>query len=170
MDGYNQYRAKHGVAPLSWNRTLAGAALKWAKHLLNRGKLEHDTRALRRDHQGENLGIYVTYPAARPLCRNTDEPVKNCVNCLDMVKLWYDEIKYYDFAAGKGNGKGAVLHFTQVVWKESTQLGVATGSSERKLIFVARYYVGGNFGSPENFKRNVPPPVALSTETGKVYR
>ena len=164
LDAHNHYRAKHGVPPLRWNKTLALAALKWANHLLHKEQnLVHDTKTMLRDHQGENLGKYVTNPVI-PLCRKTDDPVTYCKNCWDMVKLWYDEIKYYDFTKGDGNGKGAFLHFTQVIWKETTQLGVATVSGKQELIFVARYYLAGNFGTPKDYKRNVPPLVTTASK------
>lgn len=51
-------------------------------------------------------------------------------------------------------------HFTQVIWKESKQLGVAFAKMGGKVVVVANYYPPGNMiGS---FDENVPPPGGLS--------
>ena len=79
-----------------------------------------------------------------------------------MVKDWYDEIQDYNFDTGKNNG-GVILRFTQVVWKETTDLGMATAMSTDKFFTVARYKPTGNIGLPEHFKKNVPKLVILPT-------
>ena len=76
-----------------------------------------------------------------------------------MVKDWYDEITNYDFNTGKSTG-GVILHFTQVVWKESTELGMAVAMSEKNFFTVARYKPRGNFGYAKDFIRNVPPLIS----------
>merc|ERR1712224_1114696 len=40
------------------------------------------------------------------------------------VQSWYDEVGNYDFAKGQTMG-GVIGHFTQVVWKASTEVGCA---------------------------------------------
>eukprot|EP00435_Cladocopium_sp_Y103_P003093 s2756_g1.t1 len=67
-----------------------------------------------------------------------------------MVKAWYDEIADYDFGGDYQKGTG---HFTQVVWKGSTHVGMAL--SEDGRFCVANYYPGGNVIG--RFKDNVLP-------------
>lgn len=47
-------------------------------------------------------------------------------------------------------------HFTQVVWKESKELGVAFAKIGGKVIVVANYSPPGNYIG--HFAENVPPP------------
>lgn len=70
------------------------------------------------------------------------------------VDSWYSEIKDYNFSAGQFTpGTG---HFTQVVWKGSTELGVGLAKNNKNQIFVvANYDPPGNFQG--RFKENVIP-------------
>lgn len=47
-------------------------------------------------------------------------------------------------------------HFTQVVWKESTQLGVGMATDGTKAYVVGQYRPAGN--TRERFPENVLPP------------
>lgn len=67
-----------------------------------------------------------------------------------MVKAWYDEIAQYNFGGDYQKGTG---HFTQVVWKGSTHVGMAL--SEDGRFCVANYFPGGNVMGL--FKENVLP-------------
>lgn len=49
-------------------------------------------------------------------------------------------------------------HFTQVVWKESTQLGVGVANDGIKVFVVGQYRPAGNMNTKENFYQNVLPP------------
>ena len=80
-----------------------------------------------------------------------------CEQCREMVADWYAEESNFDYNTGESKG-GVILHFTQVVWKETTELGMATATSANKWFTVARYKPRGNFGLPEDYKENVPRP------------
>ena len=110
---------------------------------------DHDKN---RGETGENLAWFMMSIPTKQ-CQGPKTP--DCTQCREMVKDWYDEIQDYNFDTGKSNG-GVILHFTQVVWKETTELGMATAMSKENFFTVARYKPKGNFGFPEDFKRNVP--------------
>ena len=61
----------------------------------------------------------------------------------------------FNFATGEGNGAG---HFTQVVWKESTVLGIGRVEVEQRgmrcAYTVGRYKSAGNMMG--SYKENVP--------------
>lgn len=69
---------------------------------------------------------------------------------------WYSEIKDYNFSNAKfcaGTG-----HFTQVVWRGSTLLGVGIANSRNGGIYVvANYDPAGNYAG--QFTENVPRPL-----------
>lgn len=49
-----------------------------------------------------------------------------------------------------------ILHFTQIVWKASKKLGMATAVASDRLVAVARYEPAGNIGG--QFQENVLVP------------
>jgi hypothetical protein len=65
----------------------------------------------------------------------------------DFAKMWYDEIKDYDWAnPGKSINSNAIGHFTQVVWKGSTQLGCGIGVTTGNSVYgVCNYSPAGNY-------------------------
>lgn len=73
------------------------------------------------------------------------------------VQSWYDEIKNYGPHFGKEPQMGSFGkfgHFTQVVWKSSTELGLGVAIQNNKIYVVGNYKRAGNLlGS---FAQNVP--------------
>ena len=60
---------------------------------------------------------------------------------------WYDEIKNYNFTTGFKISKegGDIGHFTQVVWKKTSQVGFGKALDEKGCVYiVANYYPPGN--------------------------
>ena len=79
------------------------------------------------------------------------------------TEMWYDEIKDYDFNnPGFSSGTG---HFTQVVWVDSVELGVAKATAKNGMQFVvARYFPPGNILGrfPDNVKASGSKPAKRS--------
>ncbi|KAM7416857.1 hypothetical protein PAMA_018773 [Pampus argenteus] len=137
LETHNAYRAQHGAPPMKFNRKLNAAAQKWADHLLEKGSLEHsDTK------DGEN--VYMMWSSA-PLKQTGKEAVDS----------WYSEIKDYDWS--KPGFSGATGHFTQVVWKESTKLGLGMATDGNKVFVVGQYRPRGNMNMEGYFEENVLP-------------
>lgn len=154
LDAHNNYRAKHGVPPLMWSRDLAEGAQAWADQLASTDSLQHDQVATQNHKIGENLAYF--QPAV-PKCEGA--MVDNCVNCREMVQRWYGEVKNYDFDKGGPNRiKAPYRHFSQLIWADTSELGVGTAVSKRfGFITVARYRPSGNGGGAVEFTKNVPP-------------
>lgn len=73
----------------------------------------------------------------------------------DAVKEWYDEIKLHTFDVEKVT-QGS-LHFTQLIWKSSTELGVGIARNKKGQTYVVcNYNPRGNFIG--QFSENVPKP------------
>ncbi|KAK3509464.1 hypothetical protein QTP70_035114 [Hemibagrus guttatus] len=71
------------------------------------------------------------------------------------VDSWYNEINKYDFKKpGFTSGTG---HFTQVVWKDSKQLGVGIATDGTTTFVVGQYLPAGNISSAGYFEKNVLP-------------
>lgn len=99
----------------------------------------HSTNA-QRPGCGENLAMH----SDTNLLKNTNIA----------TKMWYDEVTNpgYNFSSpGFSSGTG---HFTQVVWKASTELGCGISG----VYVVCRYCnEGGNMTMPGWFEKNVLP-------------
>ena len=48
-------------------------------------------------------------------------------------------------------------HFTQVVWKDSKELGVGMATDGHKVFVVGQYRPAGNMNMPGYFEKNVLP-------------
>ena len=83
--------------------------------------------------------------------RSTDSFLGNKV-----TRAWYNEVNDYDFKKPAISQKTA--HFTQLLWKDSTKLGVGYALSEdgRTVFVVAQYAPPGNIKS--ELTQNVFPP------------
>ncbi|XP_063699506.1 venom allergen 5-like [Culicoides brevitarsis] len=137
LNSHNKYRKMHHAPPLSLNRNLCKFAEEWAKNLASRGVMQHRSN----NSYGEN--IYYKWGTGNISVKGDDA-----------VDSWYSEIKDYTFAAGKfTSGTG---HFTQVVWKESRELGVGMAKNSKNQIFVVcNYDPAGNYEG--QFRENVLP-------------
>ena len=133
----NIYRKNHHVPPLKLNPELNEIAINWANHLAEIGDLEHSDNSYKGDILGEN--IFMCYGEE--------------VNGKEMVKDWYDEIHNYNFKEEYQIGKG---HFSQMIWKDSKEVGFGFAVAEDGSYFgVANYYPAGNIMGL--FVKNVLP-------------
>ena len=105
LDRHNYYRAKHQAANLERLAALETIAQSYSEKLVTLGYLVHSSNTLNGNYIGENLyfGYNAGYLGTKP------------------VDAWYDEIKDYDFA--KSEFTSGTGHFTQVVWKNTKQVG-----------------------------------------------
>uniref|UniRef100_A0A182WIM3 SCP domain-containing protein n=1 Tax=Anopheles minimus TaxID=112268 RepID=A0A182WIM3_9DIPT len=142
LKAHNEYRTRHGVLPLKLSKRLCRYAEEWAKVIAARGVLVHRSNSA----YGEN--IFCSWSSSNTpgssMTVSGREPVEN----------WYSEIDIHIF--GKEPATLKTGHFTQVVWKDSRELGVGLARNRSGQVFVvANYDPPGNYiGS---FAKNVPP-------------
>ena len=146
---HNEYRAQHGVPPLKWSDAIAKYARTRADTIVQQEGLNAGHAGLSSSY-GENLywagssGSGSATPAAKAIADKA-------------VQSWYDEVKIYDFS--KPGFSGAVGHFTQLVWKNTTEVGCAVyslqGSKWLETYVVCDYQAPGNVMG--QFPANVPP-------------
>lgn len=131
LQGHASARAEHALPPLRWNPELAAAAHEWAQQLAASGGFEHSDDDSD-DPQGENLWMGTRGAFAYP----------------EMVKHWVDEKA--DFLPGRPleasgrKGWEDIAHYTQIVWKDTREVGCAVASNAEDDYLVCRYYPAGN--------------------------
>jgi len=148
---HNYYRKYHQSGPMELTKKLNDYAQSYAETLASKDVMQHSSDKQRDkiygDWTGENL--YSFWTSEKNLT----------INGAAAVDSWYDEINDYDFEKGKSKNGGVVGHFTQLVWKGSTQLGMGIARNSKNSVYVvANYHFGGNYNSAE--KTNVFPAKA----------
>jgi uncharacterized protein YkwD len=131
---HNRYRAKHCAKPLTWSPQLAAESQKWADTLKSKGCMFGHSGT----KHGENLAAGTT----------------GAVPPEEVVRMWYDEVKLYDFKKPTGFTM-ETGHFTQVVWTDTTQIGCGMVQCKGNDIWVCQYERPGNWEG--QFKQKVLP-------------
>ncbi|KAJ8261073.1 hypothetical protein COCON_G00167960 [Conger conger] len=139
VETHNAYRRTHSAPPVTLSQELCRSAQVWADHLLSVKTMEHSET-----EDGEN--IYYAWSSA---------PKKPTGK--EAVDSWYSEIKDYDFS--KPGPSMETGHFTQLVWKSTTEVGVGLATDGNTVFVVGQYSPAGNITSVEYFENNVLPPV-----------
>nr|VWO97034.1 Repressed by TUP1 protein 4 [Ganoderma boninense] len=96
LRAHNDFRELHGAMPLAWSMTLANAAQTW----VDRCQYRHSFGAV--GNYGENLAV-----------GTGDYTIE------DAIQSWTDQSSQYDPGDPQGSG------FTQVVWKNTREVGCA---------------------------------------------
>lgn len=131
LDYHNKVRADVGSPKLKWSEGLARYAQLWADHLAAGCKLEHrpSTGAWAQKH-GENIfwGGGEDYTA------------------LDASESWYSEINDYKYGKLNNSNWYKTGHYTQMVWKNTTHVGIGVAVCKNgSILIVANYNPSGNF-------------------------
>jgi uncharacterized protein YkwD len=127
-------RANHCAPPLTWSPKLADYAQHWADAL----RAKHCAFEHSNGPYGENLAA-------------------GTIGALDpssSVDYWYSEVKAYKFPNGGFSMKTG--HFTQLVWKSTTQVGCGHAQCNGLDVWVCEYDPAGNVDG--EYRENVLAP------------
>jgi uncharacterized protein YkwD len=130
LEVHNNYRLKHHAPKLTYNNALETAA----QRVVNTCKMAHSGGPY-----GENLAFGYKTPTAA-------------------IDAWYKEASNYDYSKpGFGVDTG---HFTQIVWKDTKELGCASRLCKDRYIYACEYKDAGNIVGHNGsyFKDNVFAP------------
>ena len=128
---HNQERVQLGLKKLEWSNDLQKEAENYAKHLSNKDVFKHSSQK----NQGENL--YYEYNSALI----TTNPLERASSS------WLDEKKDYQYAkiGDRKNINKVIGHYTQMIWKNTTKVGLGAYVNKKGNVYVfARYYPDGN--------------------------
>ena len=113
---HNQFRIQHGAPPLQANEYLNRAATDWARELVKMNQLKHSPDQWRR-YKGTVLGENLAYFVG-PVLKGDR-----------LSEIWYRESERHDFNADLQDNS---LHFTQLVWKSTKEVGFGRCQSQDK--------------------------------------
>lgn len=130
---HNRWRAEVGAPGLRWSDKLAGVAQGWADQLRSEGCAMY--------HSGNGYGENIYKASAlmwsdgrRDLQKKTPQQVTDS---------WGSEIKFYSYA--DNSCSGVCGHYTQVVWKDTKEVGCAMSvCGDNSQIWVCSYAPAGN--------------------------
>jgi uncharacterized protein YkwD len=126
LNAHNQWRQRYGVPPLKWSSKLAEFAQEWADELAERGfELQH-----RPSHQ-------------RPYGENLAASTGRGLIPTQVVDMWGKEVKDYDYATN--TCRRVCGHYTQVVWRNTTEVGCGVVRIGHEEVWVCNYNPPGNY-------------------------
>ena len=132
LDTHNAARSVVGAPPLEWNDTLAAGAARYAAVLADTERFEHSPEPRGPVPEGENL-----FMGSRGAYRYEE-----------MAQRWVDERQEYNGGPIPNMSRTGrwqdVGHYTQIIWRRTTQVGCAVASSRRDDYLVCRYTPPGN--------------------------
>lgn len=124
LAAHNAERAKVKTRPLVWSDKLAKNAQEWANTLAARHVLVHQKKS----KYGENL-FEMDGAKATPE---------------EVVKRWASEVVDYDYKTNKCR-TGQCGHYTQVIWRDTKELGCAVSRMGSRVVWVCEYNPPGNY-------------------------
>ncbi|KAF1967850.1 PR-1-like protein [Bimuria novae-zelandiae CBS 107.79] len=156
LNAHWYWRRVHCAQDLQWNHTLAELA---------RNDVRTCTRSMEHMRGGSNLSGSSPPPNKRQGWLKIAR---------DFIHGWHEEESFYDYTGRKSKNDRQIFHFTQLVWRDSSQLGCAITdcSDVEGATFPARLYcyydpignnVAGNF-----MAENVWPPVCADPSRGEL--
>ena len=131
LAAHNAARAEVGVAPLVWKPELAAEAQKWADQLARTRGFSHSDGS-KRSGNGENLWM----------------GTKGAYTPDEMVGSWVNEKRFFRAGRFPDNSStgdwAAVAHYTQIIWRETREIGCAIAGNDDQEVLVCHYAEPGN--------------------------
>jgi len=122
LGAHNAIRSRMNLPPFRWSDKLATYSQKWADTLLVKNRSEHNPDS----PYGEN--IFITGSGA---------------TSTKVVHEWASESRDYNYRTNECSGDCG--HYTQIVWRNSREVGCAAARGAQREISVCSYDPPGNY-------------------------
>ncbi len=131
LDFHNKVRHDVGSPALQWSTELAMYAQAWANHIAGDCNMKHrPSSGSWAQKYGENIfwGVGEEY------------------NASNASQDWYREIKQYKYGPVTRSNWYKTGHYTQMVWKTTTHIGIGKAVCKNgSILIVANYSPSGNY-------------------------
>jgi pathogenesis-related protein 1 len=121
---HNVWRQRYHVPPLAWSTKLTRYAQQWANTLLQNRRFEHRSNTPYGENLAEASGQQLT-------------PTR-------VVTMWGNEYAHYDYSANSCAWGQMCGHFTQLVWKDTKEVGCGMARDSNREVWVCNYNPPGN--------------------------
>lgn len=125
LDPHNSARAAVGVGAMTWDDTVAAYAQNYANERKGDCQLVHS---------GGPYGENIFWGSGREF------------TAADAVASWVSEKQYYDYSANTCQSGEQCGHYTQVVWRNSVNLGCARVQCDN-----GAWFITCNYNPPGNY-------------------
>lgn len=123
IQAHSAVRVRVGLPPLAWSNRLAALAQDWANRSLARGQIGHRPDS----PYGEN--VFAISGGA--------------TSAAGVVNAWAAEARNYEYRSNRC--RGVCGHYTQIVWRDTKELGCAVARGEGREVWVCNYSPAGNW-------------------------
>lgn len=142
-DAHNDVRSVLNIPGLVWSDKLAVVAEEWATHLAENNGCEMQHRP-RTGKDARPFGENIYWASALQWSDGKSEIQDISPN--RVVKSWADEVDDYDYHRNSCRNGKVCGHYTQVVWKDSKELGCGKAiCADQSQIWVCNYDPPGNY-------------------------
>ncbi|PID46579.1 MAG: SCP-like extracellular [Proteobacteria bacterium] len=139
LAAHNAVRAAHGLPSLTWSDDLAAYAQEWADHLAANNRCFMRHRPSGSPH-GENLWWASPRRWSDGLSELQEVDIQRVVND------WAKEKQYYNYHTNRCQPGQQCGHYTQIVWRETTEVGCAYQQcGDLSQLWVCNYNPPGNY-------------------------
>lgn len=135
---HNKWRSTVGLPTIKWSSTLADAAQEWANTLkTNKAcELAHS--------KAEGLGENLFW--ASPLMYSDGTKKIQAIAPIQVIDAWGKEVKDYSYSSNTCARGKVCGHYTQVVWKNTTEVGCGKAvCADNSQVWVCNYAPAGNY-------------------------
>jgi pathogenesis-related protein 1 len=123
VQAHNSIRNRSKLPPLVWSSKVAAVAQQWAEVLLARNEFTHRPKA----EYGENL-----------------YEIRGAISSpAQVVSDWGSESRNYDYRTN--SCRDVCGHYTQIVWRDTRELGCGVARNARREVWVCDYNPSGNW-------------------------
>ncbi len=135
---HNRWRQEVGAPGVKWSAPLAATAQSWADKL-------QQTQGCTMTHSG-TAGLGENLYWASPLTYSDGAKKLQTITATRVTDAWGSEKQYYDYTGNTCTGGKVCGHYTQVVWKNTREIGCAKAvCGDNAQVWVCNYAPAGNW-------------------------